>query len=255
MRGTVAVLRAAMRDATARRAAFWWQISVMVANDLIWVLFWMIFFTRVPSVRGWDSEKVLLLFAVLTTGSGLALGILANCRRIPVLVREGALDEVLTLPVSPLRHLLVSRVDTVNLGDTVFGVVLFLAVGRPTPLRAAVFVAGVLLSTALLASFLVLIGCAVFVTGDGESSGLGTHAILVLSSYPADIFQGATKMLLYTVVPAGFVASVPARLIDRPDLTDAAALVLITGIFAALAWTAFTLGLHRYASGSGWRRS
>lgn len=33
---------------------------------------------------------------------------------------------------------------------------------------------------------------------------------MVLGSYPVDIFSGAAKVVLYTVVPAAFVSSVPA---------------------------------------------
>ena len=255
MRGavaTVAVLRAALADAAARRSAFWSQIAVMVVNDLAWVVFWLIFFGRVPMVRGWDSQRVLLLFAVLTTAAGLVLGLLSNCRRIPDLVVGGGLDEALTLPVRPLRHLLVSRVDTVNLGDVLFGVVLFTVTGHPTPARIAVYLAGCAVSAVLLTSFLVAIGSSVFLTGRGEAAGLGMHAILLLASYPADIFTGTVKALLYTAVPAAFVAAVPARLIDAPTFADAAWFVAAAAGFAVLAGVCFTLGLRRYASGSTW---
>lgn len=255
VRGTVAVMRTAFTDAAARRSAFWSQIVVMVVNDLAWVLFWLIFFARVPVVRGWDSHRVLLLFAVLTTSGGLALGFLANCRSIPVLVETGDLDEVLTLPVAPLWHLLVRRVETINLGDALFGVVLFAVAGNPTPARIAVFVAGSVISAVLLAAFLVTLGSTVFFTGRGEPAGLGMHAILLLASYPADIFGGMLKTLLYTAVPAAFVAAVPAQLVDAPTPRDALLLVASAAGFALLAWTTFTLGLRRYSSGSAWRRA
>jgi len=250
---TARVLRTALADAVARRSAFWAQIGVMILNDLAWVAFWLLFFHAVPGVRGWDARRVLLLYAVLTTAAGLALGLTSNCRRIPQLVSGGALDDILTLPVAPLRHLLVRRVDPVNLGDGLFGVVLFAVTGHPTPARIAGYVAGSLLGAALLASFLVLTGSLVFVTGRGETSSLAMNAILLLASYPVDVFSGATKALLYTAVPAAFVAGVPAGLIDRPGLPVALALVGATGTFAVLGGGAFTLGLRRYTSGSSWR--
>ena len=73
--------------------------------------FWVIFFQEVASVRGWDVDRVLLLLAVLRTSAGLVPGLLSNSRRIPTLVADGSLDEVLTLPVAPLPHLLVRRWD------------------------------------------------------------------------------------------------------------------------------------------------
>jgi ABC-2 type transport system permease protein len=252
MRAVFVVLRSAVADAAARRSAFWSQVVVMMVNDLAWVGFWLIFFHRVPSLRSWDSGSVLLLFAVLTTSAGFVLGVLSNCRRLPDLVRDGALDEALTLPVPTLRHLLVSRVDPVNFGDVIFGVVLFTVAGGPTPTRIAVYLAASAVSIVLLTSFLLLIGSTVFVTGRGEGPGLGMHAVLLLASYPADIFGGTTKLLLYTVVPAAFVAAVPARLIEAPTVSDAVWFGGAALVFAVAARVCFALGLRRYSSGSAW---
>ena len=38
--------------------------TAMIVNDLAWVGFWFLFFDQVGSVRGWDLDRVLLLFAV-----------------------------------------------------------------------------------------------------------------------------------------------------------------------------------------------
>jgi ABC-2 type transport system permease protein len=254
MTATATVVRTAFMDAAARRTAFWWQIAAMALNDVAWVAFWLIFFHQVQSVRGWDSHRVLLLFAVLTTSAGLVLGLLSNCRRIPQLIDEGTLDETLTLPVQPLRHLLVRRIDTVNLGDVLFGIVLFTIAGNPTPRRVGMYLAGSMLGAVLFASFLVLVGSLVFFMDRAEPAGLGLNAILLLASYPADIFTGATKALLYTAVPAAFVAAVPAQLIDSFSLTKLSGLVVAAVVFAFAGWLAFTLGLRRYTSGSAWTR-
>lgn len=251
---TRAVLRAAMADAAGRRTAFWTQITAMAVNDVAWVMFWLIFFNQVDSVRGWDAHRVLLLFAVLTTSAGLVLGLLSNCRRIPTLVADGSLDEVLTLPVSPLPHLLVRRIEPINLGDVAFGVALFTLTGDLTPQRVATYVVGSLVSAALLTGFLVTVGSLVFFTGRGQAADLGLHAILLLASYPADVFTGAAKALLYTAIPAAFVSAVPARLIDDFDASDAALLAGVAALFVILGWVTFGLGLRRYASGSAWGR-
>jgi ABC-2 type transport system permease protein len=251
---TKAVLRTAFADAAARRTAFWTQIAAMVVNDVAWVAFWVIFFHRVESVRGWDVHRVLLLFAVLTTSAGLVLGLLSNCRRIPTIVEQGSLDEILTMPVSPLRHLLVRRIDPINLGDVGFGVVLFALAANPTPQRVLIYITGSVASAILLTGFLVAIGSLVFFTGRGQAADLGLHSVLLLASYPADVFTGATKALLYTAIPAAFVSAVPARLIDDFDPVDGVVLLGAAGFFATVGWASFAAGLRRYTSGSAWGR-
>ena len=255
LRAIGATMRAAFAEAISNRSAFWSQVGAMILNDLGWVAFWVLFFNRVGRVRGWDSSRVLLLLAILATSAGLVLGLLSNARRIGNMAADGDLDAVLALPVPPLAYLLVRRIDPVNLGDTIFGVILFLTLGTPTPARVTVFVAGTLASAMVLTGFLVASGSLAFFIGRSETSDVGLHAILILASYPADIFRGAPKLLLYTVVPAAFVSAVPTQLVDHFDPVDALLLGGVAGLAAALGWGTFTLGLRRYTSGAVWTRA
>jgi ABC-2 type transport system permease protein len=248
-------MRAAAAESWANRQAFWVQVLAMVVNDLAWVAFWILFFDRVGTVRGWDADRVLLLFAVLTTSAGLVLGFLSNARSVGRLAAEGQLDAVLALPVPPLAYLLVRRIETTNLGDFAFGILLFAAAGSPTLERTAIYVAGTLTGAVLLTGFLVATGSLAFFGGRGETGEFGLHAMLLLSSYPADIFTGASKAILYTAVPAAFVAAVPSTLVDDFDPVRAAALAAAAATFAFIGWLLFTLGLRRYTSGSLWTRA
>ena len=244
--------RAAWAEAWANRRSFWLQITIMVVNDVIWVTFWVLFFRRIGELRGWDVNDVLLLLSVLTTAAGIVLGLLANSRKIAELAADGGLDAALTLPAAPLAHLLLRRVDTSNVGDAIFGLGLFIAVGSPTPARVAVFVFGVLCASLILIGFIVAVGSTAFFAGRSEAGDLGFQALLLTSSYPVDVFSGATKVLLYTALPAGFVSSTPARLIHEFDLRWAAGLFVVSLAVFASGWATFTLGLRRYTSGATW---
>jgi ABC-2 type transport system permease protein len=253
MRSIPATFAAALREAWANRRSFWAQIAIMLANDLAWVAFWLLFFREVGTLRGWNAEKVLLLFAVLTTVCGIALGLLANARKLGELAASGRLDAVLALPVDPLAHLLVRRVDTALLGDLAFGPLLFLSTGAPTLERTALYIIGSLCGAAVLVGFLVAAGALTFfIGGRGEHADLGFQAILILASYPLDVFAGVTKLLLFTAVPAAFVTGLPTRLVDRFDIATAAALVGAAAFFVILGTTLFRLGLRRYSSGALW---
>jgi ABC-2 type transport system permease protein len=255
MRIVRATLRAAFAEAWANRGGFWGQIGAMLVNDAAWVLFWVLFFHRVGSLRGWDSGGVLLLLAVLTTSAGLVLGLLANCRTIGRMAAAGELDAALALPVPPLAYLLVRRVEPVYLGDLTFGVALFAFAGHPTPARALTYAVGVLAAATILAGFLVATGSLSFFVGRNDVGELSFHAMLLFASYPVDIFGGAAKLLLYTALPAAFIGAVPARLLAAFDPVLAAVALAVAAAFALLGWVAFTLGLRRYASGAVWTRA
>lgn len=255
MRALTATLRNAIAEAVANRAALGSAMVVMIVNDVVWVAFWVLFFRRVGSLHGWDGHRVLLLLSVITTAAGIALGVLANARRIGVMAVEGELDAVLTLPVPPLAYVLLRRIEPTNIGDFVFGVVLFAVAGHPTPARVATFAVVVALSATLLTGFLVLTGSLAFFAGRSEGGDLGFQAMILLGSYPVDVFAGMAKVVLYSVVPAAFVSSVPAKLIDGFDAGRAAGLVAVVVLFAVAAWATFTAGLRRYTSGAVWTRA
>lgn len=105
-------------------------------------------------------------------------------------------------------------------------------------------------------SFLVLLGSSTFFLGGrGEHGELGFQALLMLSSYPIDIFGGATRLLLFTAVPAAFVTGLPTRLVDDFSVTTAGAMIAVAGAFAACAYAAFSAGLRRYRSGAVWTQA
>lgn len=255
MRAVRATLRAAFAEAWANRGGFWGQIAAMLVNDGVWVLFWLLFFRKVGTLRGWNGNGVLLLLAVLTTSAGLTLGVFANSRAIGRLAAQGELDAALALPVPPLAYLLVRRVEPVYLGDLTFGVVLFAVAGHPTPERVAVYVVAVLAAAVLLTGFLVTTGSLSFFVGRNDVGELSFHAMLLFASYPVDVFGGAGKLLLYTALPAAFIGAVPSRLLRDFDPGLMAVVCAVAAGFALLGWASFTLGLRRYASGAVWTRA
>ena len=243
---------AAWSEALANRQGFAAQMAVMATNDLAWVVFWVLFFNRVGSLRGWDGPRVLVLFSVVATTAGIVLGALANARQISELAATGGLDPMLALPLPTLPYLLCRRVSPISLGDVAFGLALFLAVGHPTPARLALFSFGVVCGSLALLGFLVLVGSLVFWIGPTQASELGLTGATIFAMYPIDVFGGPLRLILYGVVPAALVGSLPARLIDHPGPGPATGLALGAVAFALAGTVTFNRGLRRYTSGASW---
>ncbi len=243
---------AAWSEAWANQRGFWTQVALMSANNVVFVLFWVIFFQRVESLRGWDVDRVLVLISILTTVAGVVLGLLHNVRRLGHLAADGGLDAALSLPVAPLSHLILRRVEPVNVGDLFFGIGLFIVFGSPTPARVALFVFGVICGSSVLLGFFILIGSLGFFAGKSDSADLGLQSILLFAHYPIDVFPGLARLFLYAVVPAGFVSAAPARLVDDFTIGWASLAVLSGVVFLAIGRWTFGRGLRRYTSGSVW---
>jgi ABC-2 type transport system permease protein len=75
-------------------------------------------------------------------------------------------------------------------------------------------------------------------------------AMITFSTYPSILFEGAVKVLLYTLVPAGFVSYLPAQALRDLSLADAG-LALAGSLGVLVAGVAvFYAGLRRYESGN-----
>jgi viologen exporter family transport system permease protein len=250
------VMRAAFSDALANRRSFWVQVLVMAINDVTWVIFWALFFNAVGNVRGWDRNDVLMLFAILLSASGIALGLIGNARKLGQLAADGEIDAALALPLDPLAYLLARRVDTVLLGDLLMGPLLFAYASDRSLESVAVYLGAALCGSIVLIGFLVSVSSlTLFVGGRGEQADLGFQAILIMSSYPLDIFGGPTKVVLFTLIPAAFVTGLPSSLLREFDAGTALVLLGAAGFFSLLGIALFRLGLRRYASGALWTQA
>jgi ABC-2 type transport system permease protein len=187
------VLRTAFSDALANRRSFWVQVLVMAVNDVTWIIFWALFFNAVGNVRGWNRGDVLMLFAILLTASGVALGLIGNARKLGQMAADGEIDAALALPLDPLSYLLARHVDTVLLGDLLMGPLLLVYASDRSVESLAVYIGGALCASVVLVGFLVAVSSlTLFVGGRGEQADLGFQAILIMASYPLDIFGGPT---------------------------------------------------------------
>ncbi len=246
-----AYIRCNVAAALEYRASLVTQVMGMFINDSIWVIFWMMYFTKFPVLQDWTLQDVLVLWASVTSSFGIVGGLLSNSLRIPGLVVQGQLDYYLSLPKDVLLHLLVSQIRLVNLGDLIFGPALLALMVDMTWTRALVFVAATLLAAMVLLGFFIFTGSLVFFLGNSEMiSGQLFTAVVHFSTYPTTIFDAGVKVILFTLIPAGFVSTMPVELVREfhwagfLQLLGAAVLFLGLGV-----WT-FRQGLRRYESGN-----
>jgi ABC-2 type transport system permease protein len=87
----------------------------------------------------------------------------------------------------------------------------------------------------------------------GNASGLAeqaANAMLTFAMYPNDIFQGAIRFMMYTILPAAFVGVVPVQAISKVDLQSLAFMALAAIVITLVSCSVFYAGLRKYESGS-----
>lgn len=241
-----------LASAMEYRASFITQILGMFLNNGIYFVFWLIFFDRFGSVRGYGINDIYLLFAIVALGFGIAHALAGNVGpNLAYLIAQGRLDYYLVFPRNLLLHVTFSRMMVSAVGDVSFGLIAYLFTGRFHPVEIGLFLLASLLAALIFTGFSIITGSLAFFMGNAQySSQQLSQALVTFALYPNTLFSGASRLLLYTLIPAGFVGAMPVEIVKQREPT------LLLGLLGAavavwLAATAvFYLGLRRYESGN-----
>lgn len=241
-----------LASAMEYRASFISQIVGMLINNGIYFVFWVIFFEQFGTVRGYNVGEIFLLFAIVTTGFGLAFMFAGNTgHNMAYLIAQGRLDYYLVFPRNLLLHVAFSRMIVSTIGDVTFGFVAYLFTGRFHPLEILLFLASVIVVALIFVAFSIIAGSLAFFMGNAQyASQQVTNAMLTFAIYPNSLFSGVSRFMLYTILPSAFVGAVPVEIIQGRDGVLLLILVGVAAVMWAIATAVFYVGLRRYESGS-----
>lgn len=234
------------------RASFISQIFGMFLNNGIYFVFWAIFFQQFGGVSGYEVQDVFLLFGIVALGFGTATVFAGNVGYpLAYLIAQGRLDYYLALPRPLLPHVILSRMSISAIGDLAFGLFAFLFTGRTQALDIVLFLFAALVAALIFTAFGISTGSLAFYFGNAQQiSSQATNAIITFALYPNTLFSGATRLLLYTLIPAGFIGALPVELIQSRDFGLLPLMIGAALGFWVLAIAVFYRGLRRYESGS-----
>lgn len=233
------------------RAAFISQVVAMFLNDGTWVLFWVVFFTRFQVLHGWGVNDVITIWAITASSFGLAFAIFGNALGLAGLIAKGQLDAWMLYPRAVLPHMLMGRMSATAWGDALFGFFTYILFVRPDVAHLLLFTALVLSVTITFVGFGVLTGSLSFYLGNAAPlADQWFFSVITFSTYPSVMFDGAIKLILFTVIPAGFVSYLPNEALRGFSLEYAALTLLGSLAVLSASVLIFYRGLRRYESGN-----
>jgi ABC-2 type transport system permease protein len=244
-------LRHNLMSAVEYRSAFLLQVFGMALNNVIYLFFWWVLFARWPEIRGWTMPMLATVFGLVAVAFGVANGVFGNCLRLASVVVNGDLDYYLVLPADPLLHLLVSRTHVSAWGDLISGLGIYLFLVPGSLARLPVFLLYAAVGAAIFVGFAVAVSSLVFFIDQSQDLvGYLYNALISFSLYPIDMFPRAVRLLLYTLVPAAMIGTLPARLLFEFRWTHLGAMIASAAAMLLVARGLFAWGLRRYESGN-----
>jgi viologen exporter family transport system permease protein len=246
-----ALARSQLRASFARRGAFFASAGLMLLNDLLFFTIWWVLMHRFGQVGGWHLQDVMMLYAVATVGYGTCVIVFGGLQDLSRKIAEGELDPFLTQPKLPLYQALASRSQASGWGDIAAGSAFFALSGVLGPSRLPWLLLAVPCSAVAFTASGVVFHSLAFWLGRIQSLSRSLFEFTVsFSLYPPALFEGTVRILLFTVLPAGFTAYLPVELLRQPSVSTALLAVGGTASYAAFALWLFQRGLRSYCSGS-----
>ena len=240
-----------LKASFALRGAFWLEAAAMLLNNVFYFSIWWIFFDRFEEIGGWRIADMAALYGIVAGGYGLAVLFAGGVRDLARQIIEGDLDVLLTQPKSVLLQAVGSRTIASGWGDFSTGALFLWISGLVSWSTLPVALVAMLSSAVVFIASGVVIHSMAFWLGRVENLARQLWEFLItFSIYPSPLFDGALKLVLFTLLPAGFIGYLPVELVR--DFSPLGLLSVLGGaaLYGALALLVFERGLRRYESGN-----
>lgn len=166
-------------------------------------------------------------------------------------IAQGELDLSLLHPRAVLPHMLLGSTIPSAWGDAAFGYVVYFAFVRTDTRHALTFVVASLVAAIAFVGLGIATGSLSFYLGNASTlSDQWRDAAITFATYPPTLFEGKVKLLLYTVIPAGFISYLPVGSLRSMSIADLLAAMAGALVVLAFGVGMFYFGLRRYESGN-----
>ena len=218
--------------------------------------------TRFGMLGGWTwSEMALLLsFHLLAYSTGASFSF-TQFRAMEDMVRLGTMDAILVKPISPWTYLVFSGLNIGYTGHIILAVGLMAwaitQIDLAWSLPSALFFLAALVSGAMVVcALMTMIGATALVWVRSRHLYSIFFGFWELARYPISIFPLPIQLMLITVVPLGFISTVPVSVLlgkSVPLLGDGAGLAcLLAGpVMVLIAMAHWRWCLRNYQGAGG----
>jgi ABC-2 type transport system permease protein len=240
----------AIRTSLMDRTNFILNSAGMVLNDVFFLILWYMFFAGFRQVGGWGLADVACLLGLIMVVVGLSGVFFGGYRDMAATILRGEIDALLTQPKTILPRLLARESIPTAWGDGLMGIwMLFTFAELGWTDIPAVLLALVTGTTIYVASAIAYASLAFWFAGARSFARDLTDFMLLFSSYPGSIYSGMTKVVAYTLLPAGFIVLTPVAFLRAPSVQALAIILGAAALYCAFAATIFHFGMRRYRRG------
>ena len=238
-----------MKEMT-NKLTFSMDIIFMILNNASFIIQWIVLYSLKDDIGGYTLNQVLLLWGTASATFGFSHFFFKRAFSISDTITNGKLDSYLVQPKNVLLMAITSDVEPSALGDVLYGYIILFITGITLP-KFLLFTLFTLCGGIIIVSIAVLLGSISFWIGKSDTvADTGNNLITSFATYPDGIFKGLTRLLLFTLIPVGFIVYVPVKVLTEFDIIQLLSVFGIAVGFTIITFIVFNRGLKRYTSSS-----
>jgi ABC-2 type transport system permease protein len=237
------------------------NIAVKVFTDILWysaqIAVFEVLFHNAKSISGWTLESTRVFLGILFVVDALWMVLFSeNLDRISEKVRRGDIDLLLTKPINSQFMLSFQRLNTsyvLNIALTLIWLTWSLIRLDHAFIWTRLLLLIILIpcSLAIVYGIRFLFSVTALIFTQAENINYVWYQIYRLGTRPDSIYPPWLRYTILTIIPVGFVASVPARLIlgeQSYELIAASIGLAATSVFLSRFFWKFALRFYSSAS-------
>lgn len=237
------------------------NITIRVVTDMIWyVLMWSVFktiFLYTPTLSGWQENEIQLFLGTLYLADSLFMIFFSeNLDRFAERVKKGEIDLVLVKPVQSQFFLSLKKISTSYVLNffLLLGFFFFQLIKHPELHQSnKIWFLAILIpcGTILIYSTRMLFATTSLIFVNTESLNYLWFNFYRLGTRPHTIYNRTLQLILMTIFPSAFFASVPAlAALNKINAAYILITIFITGLYLYLTHLYWNFALKNYASAS-----
>lgn len=242
-----------IKSAMEYKVSFIVQSIFMFINNGFWLIFWLVIFNaNSGDINGVKFDTILYLWSIPVISFGIAYFFFGGSDNINNYIISGQMDSYMLQPKNPLLNILTSKCRFSAFGDLMYGIVLGLIVVKFNILQfLLLLVLGIFGSIFYISTNIILRSLSVWL-GDTEliAQKYIYSVLTTFSIYPEQLFSGILKVILYTIVPVGYMAYMPINIVAKFDIVSTIYVFIAGAVYMITAIIVFNKAMKNYESGN-----
>ena len=199
-------------------------------------------------LAGYGFKQILLFWGMAAGVFGFSRFFFYEAFNLSDIINEGRLDSYLVQPKNVLISVITSNVSVSAIGDMIYGYIMLIIYGINLE-KFLLFTFFSICSGIIVTDISIIFGSLSFWFSKSDVLMDTVNSIMCnFATYPDGIFKGITKIILYTIVPLGFVNYIPVRALISFDFKLIFIVISMNIFFTSLAFLIFNSGLKKYSS-------